>query len=99
MGTSHHVNSTEVNSIQAAISKCQAKGGQIASIRSEDDQQCLVAVTQQSTQPLWIGLYEIQERDPATNNLSYSWVWRADEGRDPPVTYKNWDIGSSPPKS
>lgn len=84
--TNNH-NNTEFNTILTANASCAALGGHLASIRSENDQKCLLEYTKNAVQGMWIGLYEKKVGN------TYSWVWATDEERHPPSTYVNWDVG------
>ena len=85
----HEENNTVVkNTILQAKAACAAKGGHLASIRTEEDQKCIMAYTKQATQGMWIGLYEKKIGE------DYIWVWETDQDDHPPSTYVNWDAST-----
>ena len=75
------------STIFQARADCKAKGGHLASIQSEDDQNCLLKYTAAANQNMWIGLHEKRV------GLAYSWVWETENDMTTASSYVNWAPG------
>ncbi|XP_055351240.1 macrophage mannose receptor 1-like [Paramacrobiotus metropolitanus] len=80
-------NSIAKKSFQEARVDCQSRGGSLVSIRSQQDQECLMRYMKDAFESLWIGLYE--QYDVATN--SYTWKWIDDTVAL--GNFANWNTG------
>lgn len=72
----------------AAETRCRDLKGHLASIRTQEEQTCLIGYLAHVNEPMWIGLYELQLPDS-----KYSWKWEDESFSFEAASYANWDAG------
>ncbi|XP_055346481.1 macrophage mannose receptor 1-like [Paramacrobiotus metropolitanus] len=81
-----HIGQEELATFDEARSKCIALGGDLATIRTEEDQKCIAPYSQYAELGMWIGLQNKAGSTGATN----IWHWVDQYDNAEPVTYVNW---------
>ncbi|XP_055345878.1 macrophage mannose receptor 1-like [Paramacrobiotus metropolitanus] len=74
-----------------ARATCLAMGGDLVSIRSEEQQKCVRPFAQYSIEGLWIGLRNLDLNSSPSDTSK--WVWTDRDNNTEPALYANWYLG------